>query len=105
MTISHLIGTEISDKLIKSVNMYSAIETKNKMYKTMHFENILQHPLKPNLIIYGKTRKYEVDSTMNRTGASTQHDGAKYIDSFKYVRWSLDCLLFLFKAFVYDQNW
>jgi hypothetical protein len=35
-----------------------AIDTKNKMFKTMNFEGILEHPLQPNLIIYGKTRKY-----------------------------------------------
>ena len=33
-----------------------AIDAKNKMYKTMNFEGILEHPLQPNLVIYGKKR-------------------------------------------------
>lgn len=42
-----------------------AIDTKNKMFKTMHFEGILKHPLQPNMIIYGKKRLVD----MNRTAA------------------------------------
>ena len=42
-----------------------AIDTKNKMYSTMNFEGILEHPLQPNLIIYGKKRKAFVPNHSN----------------------------------------
>lgn len=42
-----------------------AIDTKNKMYNTMNFEGILEHPLQPNLIIYGKKRRV-YESSLNK---------------------------------------
>jgi len=39
-----------------------AIDTKNKMYTTMNYEGILENPLQPNLIIYGKRRKVNESS-------------------------------------------
>ena len=32
-----------------------AINTKNSVYGTMHFEGILRHPHKPNMVLYERT--------------------------------------------------